>query len=390
MTLLLLITALKAIAEKITYFVLPLWAFQLTQSNDLMSHVRLFEYLPFLVLGFVIGTFVDRIGSRKGFLGGTIGQIVVLILLGWNGVDSQRLLFLLVFILMGMTYFANNSLIVQSKIALPENKLITYNKYNNMVTNVFDSAGPALIGGILLLLTYTQTLRLSYALLVIALLISLFSFRASPPSEKKPFIPDIIYGFKALYALRNLWVLSWWTAFANAIVVVSEIAVMYFAKSHLHFSDFQVGVLFAAGGFGAIVGSWFSDRVEKHVGVIRVLVYSIPLIGLVYILTSIHINAVTLALLLFCESFLFSIYIVCVRTYRLVVAPTHDLGKINGITGSIFKMFIPISLAAYGAWGNTITTNELLRIMGGLFLVGSIMLAASNLLKMKEKLSDNY
>lgn len=138
------------------------------------------------------------------------------------------------------------------------------------------------------------------------------------------------------------------------------------------------------------MGSWCSDRVEKRVGVIQVLVYSIPLIGLAYVLISIHLNIVTLGILLFCESFLFSIYIVCVRTYRLVVAPAKDLGKINGITGSIFKMFIPFSLAAYGAWGNTITTNEVLRIMGGLFLIGSILLSASNMLKMKEKLSDNY
>ncbi|MEE4409940.1 MULTISPECIES: MFS transporter [unclassified Serratia (in: enterobacteria)] len=390
MNLLLLITALKAISEKIIYFVLPLWAFQLTQSNDLMSHVRLFEYLPFLVLGFVIGTLVDRIGSRKGFIGGTVGQIAVVILLAWNGVHSQHLLFLLVFMLMGMTYFANNALIVQSKVALPENRLITYNKYNNMVTNVFDSAGPAIIGGILLLLTYTQTLSLSYMLLFIALLLSLFSFRRTPPAESKPFIPDIIYGFKALYRLRNLWILSWWTSFANAIVVVSEIAVMYYAKSQLNLSDFQVGLLFAAGGIGAIIGSWCSDRVEKRFGVIQVLVYSIPLVGLTYILISIHINTVTLGILLFCESFLFSIYIVCVRTYRLVIAPAKDLGKINGITGSIFKMFIPFSLAAYGAWGSSISTNEVLRIMGGLFLIGSIILSASNMLKMKEKLSDNY
>ncbi|QDX29067.1 MFS transporter [Dickeya poaceiphila] len=390
MTVLLIIAMLKAVAEKISNFILPLWAFQQTQSNDLMSYVRMFEYLPFMVLGFIIGALVDRVGSRRGFTFGTTGQVIVLAVLAWYGIQSPHLLFMLVFMLMGMTYFANNSLIVQSRLTLPDNRLITYNRYTNMVSNVMESAGPAIIGALLLLLSYTQALHFSYVLLFISLLLGVNSFRQAPPVEKKPFIPDIMHGFRALYRLRNLWVLSWWTAFANAIIVVSEVVVMYCAKSTFSFTDFQVGVLFAVGGLGAISGSWFSERIEQHFGVIRVLAYSIPLIGLIYLFISVHITPVTLGIMLFCESFLFSLYIVCVRTYRLVVAPANDLGKINGITGSIFKMFIPVSLTLYALWGNQISTGTVLGIMGILFVSGSIALVASSALKMQEKLSDNY
>ncbi|WNJ97298.1 MFS transporter [Vibrio ruber] len=390
MHVLLIIAALKALAENAVSFILPLWAFQLTQSNDLMSHVRLFEYLPFLVLGFIIGTLVDRIGSRRGFIGGTIGQIAVLILLSWQGADSPLLLYTLVFVLMGMMYFANNALIVQSKYTIPENKLIKYNKYNNMISSVLENVGPALTGALLLYLTYIQAIRLLWILLLIALIISIFTFRSSAPSVKKPFISDIIYGFKALYNLKNLWVLSWWTGFANSIIVVSGVLIMFSAKSLLQLSDFEVGLIFSAGGVGAVLGSWMSERIEQRLGVIRVLVYSIPLIGLLYLLTSLYISAITLTLMMFFEAFLFSIYVVCVRTYRLVVAPAHDLGKINGITGSIFKMFMPISLAAYGASDGILTTAQVLALMGGLYITGSLLLIASNALVMEEKLSDSF
>jgi MFS transporter, DHA3 family, macrolide efflux protein len=390
MTLLIIIAMLKAVAEKISNFILPLWAFQQTQSNDLMSYVRMFEYLPFMVLGFIIGALVDRVGSRRGFTLGTLGQTAVLVVLAWHGAPSPHLLFLLVFVLMGMTYFANNALIVQSRAALPDNRLIAYNRYTNMVTNIMESAGPAIIGALLLLLSYTQALHFSWVLLSVALLLGVMTFRRPPLSEKKPFIPDVIYGFRALYRLRNLWVLSWWTAFANAVIVVSEVVVMYCAKSTFAFSDFQVGVLFAIGGLGAISGSWLSEYIEQRVGVMRVLAYSIPLIGLAYLFTSLHVTPVTLGAMLFCESFLFSLYIVCVRTYRLVVAPAGDLGKINGITGSIFKMFIPVSLTLYALWGNQVPTGAVLGIMGALFVSGSIALVASSVLRMQEKLSDNY
>lgn len=390
MSVLIIIAMLKAVAEKISNFILPLWAFQQTQSNDLMSYVRLFEYLPFMVLGFIIGALVDRVGSRRGFTLGTAGQVVVLVVLAGYGAPAPQLLFLLVFMLMGMTYFANNALIVQSRTALPDNRLITYNRYTNMVTNVMESAGPAIIGALLLLLSYTQALHFSWALLSLALLLSITSFRRPPVRERKPFISDVIYGFRALYRLRNLWVLSWWTAFANAVIVVSEVVVMYCAKSTFAFTDFQVGLLFAVGGLGAISGSWLSERIEQRIGVIRVLAYSIPLIGLAYLLTSFHVTPVTLAAMLFCESFLFSLYIVCVRTYRLVVAPANDLGKINGITGSIFKMFIPVSLTIYALWGNQVPTGAILGIMGVLFVSGTIVLVASSALSMQEKLSDNY
>lgn len=390
MSVLIIIAMLKAVAEKISNFILPLWAFQQTQSNDLMSYVRLFEYLPFMVLGFIIGALVDRVGSRRGFTLGTAGQVVVLVVLAGYGAPAPHLLFLLVFMLMGMTYFANNALIVQSRTALPDNRLITYNRYTNMVTNVMESAGPAIIGALLLWLSYTQALHFSWALLSLALLLSITSFRRPPVREKKPFISDVIYGFRALYRLRNLWVLSWWTAFANAVIVVSEVVVMYCAKSTFAFTDFQVGLLFAVGGLGAISGSWLSERIEQRIGVIRVLAYSIPLIGLAYLFTSFHVTPVTLAAMLFCESFLFSLYIVCVRTYRLVVAPANDLGKINGITGSIFKMFIPVSLTIYALWGNQVPTGAILGIMGVLFVSGTIVLVASSALSMQEKLSDNY
>ncbi|MEZ2604491.1 MFS transporter [Kluyvera intermedia] len=390
MTPLIIIAMLKAIAEKISNFILPLWAFQQTQSNDLMSYVRMFEYLPFMVLGFIIGALVDRVGSRRGFTFGTLGQTAVLAVLAWHGAPSPHLLFLLVFVLMGMTYFANNSLIVQSRAALPDNRLITYNRYTNMVTNVMESAGPAIIGALLLVLSYTQALYFSWVLLSVALLLGIMTFWRPQAREKKPFIPDVIYGFRALYRLRNLWVLSWWTAFANAVIVVSEVVVMYCAKSTFAFTDFQVGLLFAVGGLGAISGSWLSEHIEQRVGVIRVLAYSIPLIGLAYLFTSLHVTPVTLGAMLFCESFLFSLYIVCVRTYRLVVAPADDLGKINGITGSIFKMFIPVSLTLYALWGNQVSTGVVLGVMGGLFVSGSIVLVASSVLRMQEKLSDNY
>ncbi|MGU3414655.1 MFS transporter [Enterobacteriaceae bacterium C34A] len=390
MTPLIIIAILKAIAEKISNFILPLWAFQQTQSNDLMSYVRMFEYLPFMVLGFIIGALVDRVGSRRGFTLGTLGQTAVLAVLAWHGAPSPHLLFLLVFVLMGMTYFANNSLIVQSRAALPDNRLITYNRYTNMVTNVMESAGPAIIGALLLVLSYTQALHFSWVLLSVALLLGIMTFWRPQAREKKPFIPDVIYGFRALYRLRNLWVLSWWTAFANAVIVVSEVVVMYCAKSTFAFTDFQVGLLFAVGGLGAISGSWLSEHIEQRVGVIRVLAYSIPLIGLAYFFTSLHVTPVTLGAMLFCESFLFSLYIVCVRTYRLVVAPADDLGKINGITGSIFKMFIPVSLTLYALWGNQVSTGVVLGVMGGLFVSGSIVLVASSVLRMQEKLSDNY
>jgi len=390
MTALLIIAMLKAVAEKISNFVLPLWAYQLTQSNDLMSYVRMFEYLPFMVLGFIIGALVDRVGSRQGFALGTIGQVGVLVILAWFGIQSEQMLFFLVFVLMGMTYFANNSLIVQSKLALPDNRLITYNKYSNMVTNVMESAGPALIGGVLLLLSYTQALHFAYVLLFITLLLGFLTFRRAPQTEKRPFISDVIHGFSALYKLRNLWILSWWTAFANAIIVLSEVVVIYSAKSTFAFTDFQVGMLFALGGLGAIGGSWFSERIEKRFGVIRVLAYSIPLIGLIYLFIGLHVTPISLGIMLFCESFLFSLYIVCVRTYRLLVAPTKDLGKINGITGSIFKMFIPISLSLYALWGNLVSTGVVLGVMGVLFISGSIVLLASSVLTMQEKLSDNY
>ncbi len=390
MTVLIIIAMLKAIAEKISNFILPLWAFQQTQSNDLMSYVRLFEYLPFMVLGFIIGALVDRVGSRRGFTLGTLGQAMVLVVLAGYGAPAPHLLFLLVFILMGMTYFANNALIVQSRAALPDNRLITYNRYTNMVTNVMESAGPAVIGALLLLLSYTQALHFSWVLLTLALLLGICTFRRPPVKEKKPFISDVVYGFRALYRLRNLWVLSWWTAFANAVIVVSEVVVMYCAKSTFAFTDFQVGLLFAVGGLGAISGSWFSEHIEQRLGVIRVLAYSIPLIGLAYLFTSLHVTPFTLGAMLFCESFLFSLYIVCVRTYRLVVAPAEDLGKINGITGSIFKMFIPVTLTLYAFWGNLVSTGAVLGVMGVLFLSGTIVLVASNVLSMQEKLSDNY
>lgn len=390
MTVLIIIAMLKAVAEKISNFILPLWAFQQTQSNDLMSYVRLFEYLPFMVLGFIIGALVDRVGSRRGFTFGTLGQAAVLVLLAGYGAPAPHMLFLLVFMLMGMTYFANNALIVQSRTALPDNRLIAYNRYTNMVTNVMESAGPAIIGALLLLLSYTQALHVSWVLLSAALLLGMATFRRPPVRAKKPFIPDVVYGFRALYRLRNLWVLSWWTAFANAVIVVSEVVVMYCAKSSFAFTDFQVGLLFAVGGLGALSGSWLSEYIEQRVGVIRVLAYSIPLIGVAYLFTSLHVTPVTLGAMLFCESFLFSLYIVCVRTYRLVVAPAEDLGKINGITGSIFKMFIPVSLGLYALWGNQVSTGMVLGVMGALFVSGTLVLLASSALSMQEKLSDNY
>ncbi|WP_108124925.1 MFS transporter [Saccharospirillum mangrovi] len=384
------ISVFRALSEKTTYFILPLWAYELTSSSGLMSSVRLFEFLPFLLIGLVIGTIVDRIGSRSGFIIGTSGQAIAIFLLAVTGAVDQRLMVGLVFTSMGFTYFAANSFMVQVKFELPSDRIVNFTKINSMVSNSIDSTGPAIIGLLLIFISYKSALILSVLLLCLTLTLGSISFRVNPGDSSSPFLKDFAKGFKVAYSLKTLWTLSWWTAVTNSIIVLTEIAIIFYCKKTLGLSDAAIGVLLGISGLGAILGSYFSESLEKLFGVIKILIFSIILIGAAYIICSINLNVFTIAMLLFAESFLYSMYVVCIRTYRLLITPKSDIGKVSGISGSIFKSLMPISLGLYALLGSHISVDRLLSWLGTFLIIGALILLSSKILNLNQKLSQNY
>ena len=136
----------------------------------------------------------------------------------------------------------------------------------------------------------------------------------------------------------------------NATGSVFWIQAFYFAKAELTLNSVQVSYLVAASGVGGMVGSFTADIVRQKMGLGRLLILSIALeaIGFLFPIVWPTLWGLGLGFLWVSAVGLYSS--ICIWSFRQEAFDEKCLGRIAGITGSLFKLLMPLGLAASGYW----------------------------------------
>jgi DHA3 family macrolide efflux protein-like MFS transporter len=136
----------------------------------------------------------------------------------------------------------------------------------------------------------------------------------------------------------------------NTTDSVFWIQAIFFAKDRLELSAIEVGYMVAASGAGGVIAAFIADKVRRRFGLGRVLVASIALSALCFAGPVLWPSAIGLMVSLFLLSLVGLFSNICIWSYRQESFSQQHLGRIAGITGSLFKLLMPIGLAASGYW----------------------------------------
>ncbi len=259
---------------------LTLQVYDATESGVWVAVLLIADFLPIVVIGFLLGPLVDRLSRRRLMIASDLVRFGVFAALPFvDGVGGLIALAAVSGIATGFFLPAANAAIPN---LVPEEELVNANSLVVTVETLSWMIGPVAAG---LLVTAWGT-TVPYALNAVTFVLSAALVARIPEgrlrsqdSLTRGHWRDVADGFRLVFTARPLrTVLVVWNValIGSAAVNVAEVV---FAKDTLDAGDVGFGALVAASGVGLAFGSFLSAPALGKVGLRRTYVSSLVLMG---------------------------------------------------------------------------------------------------------------
>ncbi len=310
------------------------------------------EFLPNLFLAMLIGVVVDRVSRRRFILTATALRAAVLLgiyALLRAGVFSMGAILASAFLLSTVSYAFHNARMSIVKVVFARERLIEVNAVLSFLEQVVAIAGPAAAGLLLTWLPLQAGLAVITATALLGLLLlRLMHFRDDPAPAQRSFGEDFKAGVAELRRNRPLFALSLIVVFTNSTGGSFSAMLLYFAKDGLHVGNGELGLLLTAMSIGAALGSAAAPRLRAALGIARLFAVAIAGSAAAYLLMFLAHDTSATVLSLLLEGTSTAVLAVGVWTFRQETTPPEMIGRISGLTGSIFKLGMPFAIFASG------------------------------------------
>lgn len=368
-----------AFGAKIYDLALPLLVYELTQSSEMMGWMRAVEFLPNLLLALFIGVWVDRFDRKRWSQAMLLGQMLV-VLCSYSAVewlaDPLVVLFPCAFLMMAFNYGYHNARMTMMKSALPQEQQNTATARMSSLYSFMETVGPV-FSGALLLLSAIHNVFLGVALLLMLAYWQLSRLELQPASQQThaPVFQALKEGWHILYANRNMWYITLAVMVINTTGAVFWIQAIYYAKASLAMTALEVSWLVAASGIGGLLGSFTADKVRRHIGLGQLLILSIALESVGFVMPVLFDGQWALVLAFFWVSAVGLYSNICIWSYRQEAFDAQHLGRVTGITGSLFKLLMPVGLASSGYLVSGLGIEAIFGLCFGVQLLVALVLA---------------
>lgn len=388
---------ISLVGSQITYLALPMIALvSFDASSSQLGLLNALGHAPFLVVGLVAGVWIDRVRRRPVLIASDLASAAVLGSIPVLGlVGALRLEYLYVLA------FAAGTLLVFHDIAhqaflpslVPAAQLIKANSRLEASRAVARTIGPTLGGGLVQLLGAPIAIvldALSFAVSAACLAVVRVAEPVAPSTAHRAvFWQDIGFGFRfALgHPLLRPSIMS--TAILNLLLHARSVVYLVYLVRELALSPATIGLLFAAFGPAAVVGSLMAGALVARAGLGPTLVGSAALHGAACLLVPVPqtgpaVGLVVLALSHALLGFAVSIYTTAQLTLRQATIPLPVAGRVNATVRFCVWGTMPLGAIAGGFLGDAIGIYTSLVAISASVLLGALPLAASRLRNVRE------
>ncbi|PWW43314.1 MULTISPECIES: MFS transporter [Paenibacillus] len=341
-----------ALGNQIYELALPLILYELTKSPVAMSTMRGIEFLPNLFLAMFIGVLMDRVHKKWWSIGSIVLQVILLLALFLSFQYGQPSIYVLYgcgFILMTLSYAFRNASAGMVKQSVPTPLLTSANAALGFTTTLITIMGAALSGMLLMLSNLYTGLLITAILLAISciILLPLHSAPVSRGTSPQGFWVDFKEGWIELRRNHMLLVISITVIFLNATSGMVDATVIFYAKDTLQLRNLELGLVLSAAGVGGLIGSLVVSSLRRKYSAGVLIVVTTLLQGFAFLILGLFHSTYGLAVGLFLSGIFQTISTICIWTFRQESTPHHMIGRISGITGSLFKLGMPLAI-----WGS--------------------------------------
>lgn len=339
--------------------------------------------VPVLLIGLIAGAWVDRLRRKPIMMAMDIGRALVLLAIpiaAWLGVLDIPLLIAVSFLVGAQTVVFNAAyvsilpaLVQRTEFSDANGKL-----YSSM--SVAQVAGPAAAGSLVALVSAPVVLILnSITYLGSAWFIRRIRTEEAVASDhaERHLAREMREGFTALFASPVLRAISLSSATINLAGWMFLAVYVLYLTADLGLSATGVGLVFASGGVGALIGSVLAPRVSRRFGVGRTLVWSAVGFGAfgLAVPMAILIPDYALPLVIFAELMQWLtlvVFNVIALSLRQSLTPNRLLGRVAASNQVLAQGTMPIGSFLGGVVGSLVSVQAALLVgVAGMFLAAA-------------------
>jgi len=342
----------SAVGTQVSQFAFPLLILALTHSPAQTGLITALRGLPYALFSLPAGALVDRWNRKLVMLLCDSGRAIALasipIAFAFGIINMTQLY--LVSLIEGtlFVFFHMAEATTLPHVVTPE-QLPTAAGQNEVLNSTSILIGPS-IGGILY--TFSSLLpfladAISYAGSVISLLFIRVPFQEERTGPQQNLWIEIKDGLSWLWHHH----LIRFMALVTGGLIISSIGysliIIVIAQSQ-HASSFTIGLLFASGGAGSIVGALLVAPLQKRLGFARLMIASTWIWVFTWLIFAFAFNTLLLALMSGLNYIIVPIFLVSQFSYRLTLIPDALQGRVNSVFRLIAFGGQPIGLALTG------------------------------------------
>ena len=272
--------------SQVSGIALPLVAVLTLESSAFsVAMLGAVEMLPFLLIALPAGVWVDRLPRRPILIAGDLGRAVALgsIPLAWAfDVLTIWQLYVVGFVVGVFTVFFDVAYQSFLPSLVSRSQLVEGNSKLEVSRSAAQIGGPGL-GGVLV-----GAITAPYAIVADAvsfvwsgLLVTGIRGREerSAPTETPNMKRELIEGLRYILGDRRWRAISLYVSTVNFCWAAAFSIFLVYAVRELHLSPGKIGLIFALGNLGSLVGAVLSGRVARRLGIGRTIVLSGALSG---------------------------------------------------------------------------------------------------------------
>ena len=376
----------SVMGSQVSTLAIPILVLALTGSAAQAGFVSGVRLVPYLVLSLPAGALVDRWDRRTTMIvanavrGLALGTIPVAYVAGHLSIWMLYAVVLVegtAFVFFTIAHVASLVRIVSARELAPATAMMEGSG------SVATLIGPGVAGVIIGLAKTTAAGAVvglavdavSYLASIASLLLIRVSLRVERTGRSIASLPgEIRDGMAFLFRHGHLRVLALLGLNLGLLVIPTDLAGIVLFRQQLHFSAATIGLIFSAGGLGAVagsaVGAWFRARFRlSHVIYGTLLVQALSAAAM-----AVTASPLVFALGMLFETMMLPIYNISQSAYRLQLIPDAMQGRVNSVFRLIALGSQPAGLAAAGLVMNATGPRVVLwAIAGGFIAAGALV-----------------
>lgn len=373
----------SSIGTQVSQLAFPLLVLLLTHSPAQAGFVGALRALPYLLFSLPAGALLDRWDRKRVMISCDaaralcLASIPLAFALGRLSIVQIYLVSLVEGIFFVFFDIAETSCLpnVVAREQLPA--AVAQNQATTGITSLLGPPLGGLLYGMSSLLPFMAD-ALSYLASVLSLCWIRSNFqqeRVIAPRRLDREVREGLVWFWRQPVLRVMAVLS---CGINLVVVGGTSLLVIVLAQHQHASSFTIGLIFACGGIGSILGSLFAPLLQKQLKFGQAIISSAWILALLWPVYAVVPNAVALGILTTVLFFLGPIYNVINASYRLALVPDAFQGRVNSAVRLISFASQPLGLAATGLLIQGVGTGATVLVGAGVLMLVALLATLSS------------